>query len=236
MDEHIRQFFGDEVSIDTIDRRDIIQALIVRHSRQIEPLKEEIASLKKEMESLETEVKSTRSRRDEVNTRVMDLKQTRRVLHELANEKRREFFLLIEKLDDLEKIDHEIDDFNSRLDKLEWEIQTTRITASDEKVLIKSMREIYSRLTEANVEAQKKLGIEERVRSLSREIGENLAGAQSRHEELLTLAAASDVHHDEFLAKNSHFSELRIRLRRAERRIATHRESLEYWKGWVEGQ
>ena len=236
MDENIKQFFKGDVSIDTLDRKTLIEALITRHSLQIEPLRKEIKELKVKVEELEGVVKKSRADRNTVNNEVMDLKQTRRVFHELANEKRRQFFLLIEKLDDMEKIDDEIDEYNTRLDKMEWEIQTTRITAADEKVMIKQMKEIYHRLTEANVEAQKKLGIEEQVRTLSAEIGDNLASAQKRHEDLLKKALESDEHHDEYLRKNKPLSEFRIQLRRAERRIKSHRESLNYWKEWVGGK
>lgn len=236
MDENIKQFFKGEASIETLDRKALIEALISRHSLQIEPLRKEVKELKGQMETLASLVKKARTGRDSVNSEVMDLKQTRRVLHELANEKRREFFMLIEQLDDMEKIDHEIDEFNARLDKMEWEIQTTKITADDEKVMIKRMKEIYHRLTDANVEAQKKLGIEEQVKKLSAEVGENLAGAQKRHEALLKKASESDVHHEEYIQKNQQLSEHRIQLRRAERRIKSHKESLEYWKQWVGGK
>ena len=97
MDENIKRFFSDEITLESLDRNALIQALIKRHTLQIEPLRAEVKNLKERMGVLETDVKRSREKRDAVNREVMDLKQTRRALHELANEKRREFFLLIEK-------------------------------------------------------------------------------------------------------------------------------------------
>lgn len=236
LEESIRQFFSKDIDVASLDRRTLIEALIIRHTKEIDPLRKELKDLKSKMTELQTVVDHSRKERDEVNTSVMDLKNTRRVLHELANEKRREFFMLIEKLDDLEKIDHEIEDFQAKLDKMEWEIQTTKITTDDEKAMIKQMKEIYHRMTEANVEAQKKLGIEEKVKQLSVEIGENLAGAQQRHEDLLVKAKESDLHHESYLSKGKQLSEYRIQVRRIERRMKSHKESLEYWKEWVGGK
>jgi len=236
MDENIKNFFEKEATAETLSREDLIRALIKRHKQVMTPLKSELKDLIKKREMLEAERTNSKKDRDKVNSEVMDHKQVRQVLHGLANEKRREFFVLIEKLDDMEKIDEEVDEYNSILDKMEWEIQTTRITANDEKVMIKKMKAIYEKLTEANQESQKKLGIQEQVASLSKEIGENLAGAQKRHEQLLAKAKDSDVHHDKFVEAGKTLSEVRINIRRAERRIHIHKECLDYWKEWMGGK
>ena len=236
MDENIKHFFGKEVTVETLSREDLIRALITRHQKAMTPLKAELKELNRKRVQLEGQRDSSRKDRDTVNNEVMSLKQIRQVLHGLANERRREFFILMEKLDDMQKIDEEIDEYSSALDRMEWEIQTTRITANDEKVTIKRMKEIYQKLTDANQEAQKKLGIQEEVASISKEIGEKLADAQDRHELLLKRAKESDVFHETYIEVGKTLSEIRINIRRAERRIHIHKECLDYWKDWVGGK
>lgn len=236
MDEQIKSYFSKKMNIDTLTRNDLIKALIKRHTDELKPLRAEHRELNKKKGTVEAQMEKARESRDKINDEVMDLKQRRQMQHELANDKRRQFFVLMEKLDDMEKLDAEINDYSTSLDRMEWEIQTTKITASDEKSMIKRMKELYQKMTEVNQEAQKKLGIKENVASLSKGIGENLAEAQNQHEGLLKKADESDEFHDTFLEVRGKLSEIRIHLRRIERKIHNHKESYEYWKDWVGGK
>lgn len=233
MEATITTYFEDPKSIETMTRADLIKAMINRHAQALEPLKKEEKGLKKQQSDLDKKREAERKGRDGINSEVSDLKDQRQVLHKLANEGRREFFILMEKLDDLEKLDKEIDEYRTKLEKMEWELQTTKITSSDEKVMIKRIQEVFHQMKDANVEAQKKLGIKERLASLSQEIGERLDNAQQLHERLLGKAEESDIRHDEYVDVGRKLSEVRVLYRRVARKIKLHKECLDYWNDWV---
>lgn len=233
MDEELKRFFDDEMNIETMTRQTLIKALLLKHTSTIGQEENEASVLKKRMGELEKERNEARNKRDKVNEDVNTHKQVRQTLHQLANEKRSTFFVLMEKLDDLEKLDDVLDEYRTRLDKMEWELQTTSITAHDEKVMIKRMQEIYAHFTEANKEAQQKLGIKEQTSTLTREIGENLADAQHHHELLLKKARESDTFHDQYVELGKQLSEVRIKYNRSSRILRQKKESMKYWKEWI---
>lgn len=233
MDKELQRFFDDEVNIETLTRQTLIRSLLSKHTATIGQVESETSTLKKRMGDLDKERNEAREKRDKVNEDVNTHKQVRQTLHQLANEKRRTFFILMEKLDDLEKLDDVMDEYRTRLDKMEWELQTTSITANDEKVMIKRMKEIYAHFTEANKEAQEKLGIQEQISTLTREIGENLADAQHHHELLLEKARESDQFHDQYVELGTQLSEVRIKYNRSVRMLRQHKESIKYWKEWI---
>ncbi len=233
MDKKILTYFEETPTVEGLTREALIRALLKHHTGEMDSLKKEVQSLKKEVERLEKEREEARKERDRLNEEVKEHKAERQRLHILAGEKRREFFVLMERLDDLEKVEYEMEEYRQRLDKLEWELQTTAITASDEKAMIKRMESIYSRLTEANQEAQARLGIQERLSALTNEITGLLAEAQRHHEELLRKAEESEKFHEIFREKDRALFEARLNLRRRERRIEGHQESIDYWKDFV---
>jgi len=235
MDKEILSYFEKEPSIEGLTRPELIQALLKRHNTRLKPLKAEARKLRKQVEELEKKRENARKERDKANQEVALNKDHRQAFHQQANEKRREFFVLMEKLDDLEKLDSEVEGYQNRLEKLEWELQTTAITASDEKAMIKKMHGIYSQLTEANKEAQKRLGIEENLPTTANEIGRLLGEAQQHHQELMKKAAESEEHHTVFTRSGKELSAARIQLRRLERKVGIHNECRKYWQGWVGG-
>lgn len=233
MDKEILAYFDKKPAIEKFARKELICAILKKHSTQLSPLKKEGRELKKLVEELEKKREDARRERDRANQDVATHKEQRQKYHQQANEKRREFFVLLDKLDDLEKLDGEMEGYQDHLEKLEWELQTTAVTASDEKAMIKKMRGIYSKLTEANKEAQEKLGIEEKLPAITGEIGTLLGEAQSHHQELLTKAEESEKHHALFTETGKNLSTARIRLRRLERKIGIHNECKKYWSEWV---
>jgi len=233
MDKEILAYFGKEPSVKKLTRRELIQAILKKHGTQLNPLKKEARELKKRVVELEKKREAARNERDKANQEVALNKDHRQAFHHKANEKRREFFVLLEKLDDLEKLDGEMENYQDHLEKLEWELQTTAITASDEKAMIKKMHGIYSQLTEANKEAQKRLGIEGSLPTTAGEIGRLLAEAQQHHQELMKKAGESEKHHTLFATTGKELSAARIKLRRLERKIGIHNECKKYWITWV---
>lgn len=233
MDKKIAAYFKEPPTVEGLTRETLIRALLEHHSREITALREEVKSLKKQVDKLEMEREEARKMRDRLNEEVKKHKAEREKLHKLAGEKRREFFVLMERLDDLEKMEYEMEEYRQKLDQLEWELQTKAITASDEKSMIKRMEAIYSRLTEANREAQARLGIQEKLSTLTSEIGRFLSEAQQHHEALLKKAKESEKFHEVFKEKDRELFEMRLNIRRKERRIEGHEESMNYWKDFV---
>ena len=235
MDKEILAYFDKKPTIEKLARRELIGAILKKHSTQLSPLKKEVRELKKLVGELEEKREEARKKRDNFNTEVAVHKEQRQKYHQQANEKRREFFVLLDKLDDLEKLDSEMEGYQNHLEKLEWELQTTAVTASDEKAMIKKIHGIYSKLTETNKEAQEKLGIEEKLPAITGEIGTLLGEAQNHHQELLTKAEKSEKHHAAFTETGKNLSTARIKLRRLERKMTIHNECRKYWKDWVGG-
>ena len=233
MDEAILAHFEKKPAIKELTRSQLIKAVLTRHETQIKPLRAESRDLRKIIAELEKQRKTARKARDQANELVASNKDQRQHFHQMANEKRREFFVLLEKLDDMEKLDEEMDTYQDRLDKLEWKLQTTAITTKDEKVMIDKMHAIYAQLTETNKEAQKRLGMEKELPTVAGEIGKLLGEAQRHHEDLLTKASDSDIHHKVIKDTGKDLSKLRIRLRQTERKIGIHKECIGYWKDWV---
>lgn len=233
MDEEIVKYFEQEPTIKALDRQSLIKALLKKHSEKLTPLKTEVKELKATVEEMENQREEARKGRDACNTDVASNKEKRQEFHKQANERRREFFVLMEKLDDLEKLDAKVDGFKDQLERMEWELQTTAITTTNEKNMLKKMHGIYVQLTDANKEAQEKLGIQGQLPSTAEEIKKLHAGAQEHHEALLSRAEESEGHHKLYRKLGKELSELRLQLRRAERLMENHKESKKYWKDWV---
>ncbi len=233
MDTEILTYFKTEPMIETLTREELIKALLKKHTEQLAPLKAERKELKKKVDDLEAQREAARKARDAANTAVAQSKEARQNYHQEANEKRRTFFVLMEKIDDLEKLDDEVEGYRNKLEKMEWELQTRAVTSSDEKTMIKKIQVIYARLTEANKEAQVRLGLQEEVPSVARDVSQILARAQEHHEELLAQALESEKHHTIYRDIGKELSSLRLRFRRLERQIGNHKESVKYWGEWV---
>lgn len=233
MDEETLKYFEKEPSIEELTREELIKALLKKHSEKLAPLKTQVKELKAKVDGLEEKREEARKARDTCNTDVASHKEKRQDFHKQANERRREFFVLMEKLDDLEKLDEKVEQFKDQLERMEWELQTTAITTSSEKSMLKKMHEIYVQLTEANKESQEKLGIQGKLPETAEEIKKLHAGAQEEHEALMGRAEESEGHHKLYRDLGKELSGLRLELRRAERLMENHKESKKYWKDWV---
>lgn len=222
-----------EMDIDNFDRTVLIKELIEKHEIALKTLKTEQA----EKNKIHTDQKELKEKalenRNSLNKEVEQLKEIRKKYYWEVNNLRRNFFILMEKLDDIEKLSNTIVGYRKQLEEMDWKIQTSALTIDSERKIIDNMKNIYSQITFANKESQQKLGIETELSDLTIKIGENLTKAQDTHELLIKKAEESEIYHNKYIQNSKELSEHSNNLNRINRKISRNQESLDYWNVWV---
>lgn len=218
------------INIDNISRSEVMLLLAQKHRLLASSLEEE----KKHLDSLCSkwgpELSSALKDREVLNKQVKELKEKRSRLYVEVRALREQFFALLEKAEELEGAEDISRRLRKEINEVDWRIQTEAITIQQEKEFLSTIKHKMEAISQANLEYQKKAGVEERVRAIADSIGKRTAEAEESHNMLLKKAEESDVAH------------VRVRelepvlgpsLRRSEwlgHRIQLHKESAEYWE------
>lgn len=222
-----------EINIEEFNRTKLIQSLVEKHKSALKMLKKEFNEKNKQQQKNKSEKEEALNKRNTLNKEVEQLKEKRKSYYKEVNNLRRKFFILMEKLDDIEKLSKTIVEYRKQLEDMDWKIQTSALSIDDERRMIEQMKHIYEQITIANKESQKKLGIEKELSKITRDIGNLLTKAQETHENLLEKAKEAESYHNKFIEISKKISEQNIQINRINRKIARHKESLEYWSSWI---
>lgn len=222
-----------EMNIEEFDRNKLIQKLVEKHKSGLKSFKSELGEKNKLHSDSKIEKEEAFKNRNTLNKEVELLKEQRKSFYKEVNNHRRQFFILMEKLDDIEKLSNTIVGYRKNLEDMDWKIQTSALSIEDERRMIDQMKHIYGQITVANKESQQKLGIETDLGKLTNDIGINLTKAQETHELLIKKAEEAELYHDKFIETSKSLSELSFQINRINRKISRHKESLEYWDEWI---
>lgn len=222
-----------EMNIENFNRTKLIQKLVKKHKNSLKSLKSELEEKNKLQSDTKRVKEEALNKRNELNKDVEQLKEKRKNYYKEVNNHRRKFFILMEKLDDIEQLSSTIVGYRKQLEDMDWKIQTSALSINDERKMIDQIKYIYDQITIANKESQQKLGIEKDLREITKNIGNNLMNAQQTHELLIKKAEEAELHHKNFIENSKNFSELSIQINRINRKIVRSKESFEYWSTWI---
>jgi uncharacterized coiled-coil DUF342 family protein len=143
-----------------------------------------------------SEVKILKSRRDELNRKVRELKSSRNVARDAAvTERERLEKLKTKSVQISERMDgsprRALEEFN----RLEWKMQTTTLTPKGEKELIKRLKELEAQV----LVAKKAEALRYKILGTKATIGGKRLQAQSLHEQMTKIVEESEVIHKKLI-------------------------------------
>ena len=169
--------------------------------------KEKREHLREEIRKIKEEITTLKKKRNELNEKVKNLKELRNDSRSLRKEKINEIVKLKQKLKVIikNKPKKSMKKIKEEIESLEWKLQTTPLTAEEEKPLIEKL---------------KKLNIELKIHEQIKELKENLvelqaevkaleAKAQKYHEEMTIIAEKSQEFHERITGLVNKIKELK---------------------------
>ncbi len=219
---------------DNLTRKVVAEELVKKHERFLASERAELAEKEREEAELAKLVEGAKKIRDGLNEKVANLKGKRTKLHEETKVLKEGFFDLLDKEGELRKATSGIGELRKRIDALDWDIITKAITLDAERTLIDEIKQVYSKINEKSSAVEQKADVKKRIKELSYMIGAKFSEAQGAHEELVKLAAESQMHHELFVENVKKHDEVRERVRTLKRMIINHEAGREFWLGKVQ--
>ncbi|MCK4718453.1 MAG: hypothetical protein KAT70_07270, partial [Thermoplasmata archaeon] len=109
-------------------------------------------------------------------------------------------------------------------------IQTEAVTILQERGLLEKIKEHMERVSLANLEYQKKTGIESRVKGIAESIGKRTAEAEKAHATLLETVEEADKAHAIIRELEPLIGPAQRRAEWLGHRVQFHKESAAYWE------
>jgi len=219
---------------DSITRKIVAEELVKKHERFLESENKELLQKENEESELSKIIENAKKKRDELNEKVANLKEKRTKLHEEIKELRKSFFDLIDKEGELRKETLGIGELRKRIDALEWDIMTKAVTLEKERELIEEIKQVYSKINEKSYAKEQKTDVNKRIKDISISIGAKFSEAQKVHEEVVKLAAESQMYHEIWYENTKKHDEVKERIRTLKRYIINHEAAKKHWLGMVQ--
>lgn len=166
-------------------------------SLEAKKLAERRDSIHKRIKNLRVEVLDLKEKRDTLNERVQELKSLRDRARAEIRDKNNQIYKLKEKVGrTLEKRElNGIHKIQKDINSLEWKIQTTHLTLTEEKSLVERVRLLEAQLLiHTQIQKLKSDLVESQAESNTLKVK-----AETYHEKLLTLAEQSQTHHEKMI-------------------------------------
>jgi uncharacterized coiled-coil DUF342 family protein len=220
----------------TLTKEQLVGFVMKRHELVIKDLLTKIKLNNKFIEDNQRLMDNEKKKRDSLNKDVAKLKKNRQNAQSDTKKFREQFFSLIERDRDVEKINKELDVHKRYMEDVDWKLQTSAITLEKERQLIDQIKDSMGKINELSKDIQEKQGIQAKVVEISKKIDVGFEEAEDHHKNLLELAEKSEVHHEQFTKIRREIGEKRRQNSWMEHRIKMHSENLTYWQGQMKAQ
>ena len=168
----------------------------------------------KQINELLEKAKENKKKRDELNTQVKQLKERRKEIQNILLKNKKTLDEIIEKEDTTNKADiqrkrRQMRGLNSKIDKLEWELQTSVLSPDQEKEMVQLLEKYSEQLNKI----AEQVHITTQQTSLWREIASLQKQVNKIYNQIIDYAKESQIYHN---LMNQHYHQVNS-LRKLER-------------------
>ncbi|MDO9518019.1 MAG: hypothetical protein Q7J10_08240 [Methanosarcinaceae archaeon] len=209
---------GENVKINTLERKDLIDGVIAKHKRFIEEYTGEFKELDEKVTSLNEQADSAIANKESVVERVDVLKEKRQQLYHQAENLLGDFFSFDDIAKDDNKLIHSINDGIIK-------IKPSTIIANEKQIV----DEISSKLLQISLDKE---DVKKLILLIKARVDEALASSV----ELNSITGSDGKFNDSFFKLNSELKDTLPRHGWLKSRIENHTEGLKYWEDTASGK
>ena len=180
----------------------LITGLIVKHNHYIDKYQAEFDTLDPVVGEIMPKLEAAKKGRDEINERIVVLKEKRRQLYHQAKGMRTEMYKLMDIDDDLKSAPIESKKIRDEIEELDWTLQTTQISTSKERDIVKNIRILDAKLHTMDEDVDREAEVSTKISELKETLTATMDEANSAHEEIMSIADESQKFHEEYIKYN----------------------------------
>ncbi|MCK5565957.1 MAG: hypothetical protein KAJ07_11980, partial [Planctomycetes bacterium] len=207
----------------------LITGLIVKHNHYIDKYQAEFDTLDPVVGEIMPKLEAAKKGRDEINERIVVLKEKRRQLYHQAKGMRTEMYKLMDIDNDLKSAPIESKKIRDEIEELDWTLQTTQISTSKERDIVKNIRILDAKLHTMDEDVDREAEVSTKISELKETLTATMDEANSAHEEIMSIADESQKFHEEYIKYNEVARGSGGRHKWLSARITSHREALTHW-------
>lgn len=207
----------------------LIVGVIAKHNHYLNKYQAEFDTLDPVLCEIIPKLEAAKKSRDEINERVAVLKEKRSQLYHQAKEMRTEMYKLMDIDNDLKSAPIESKKIRDTIEELDWMLQTTQMTTSKERGVVKEIRILDAKLHTMDNDVDREAEVSAKISELKEKIHTVMDGANEAHEGIVAIVDESQKFHEEYVKYNEMARGSGGRHKWLNARITSHKEALEYW-------
>ena len=165
----------------------------------------------------------------------MLLKEKRRQLYYLAKGMRTELYKLVDIDNDLKSVPIESKKIRDEIEELDWTLQTIPMSHKKEDDIVKTIRILDAKLHKMDCDVDREVDVSAKISELKTALTTTMDGANSAHDEIMSIADESQKFHEEYIKYNEVARGSGGRHKWLNARITSHREALVHWTAMAAG-